>query len=155
MSEAESAGPHIEVFEATATGTGWATGVAINDSEWSFKVDEPTEDGGTNTGPNPMHHFVASLASCQNEQAQVVGEELGIDASNIKITLSVALNLDGFMGVSDNSVDCFQSVNFTARVAGVSDEQASALGNRVDARCPILSLLRSAGVAIQSDWIAG
>jgi len=155
MSEAGSGtAPHIEVFAANAKGTGWATGVAIAESEWTFSVDEPLEDGGTNTGPNPMHHFVASLAGCQNEQAQVVGEELGFEAKKIDIKVAVELNLDGFMGVTQDSVDCFQSVRFEACVAGVSSEQAAELGKRVDARCPVLSLMRSAGVKIETAWSA-
>jgi len=153
MSEADTGTtPHIEQFVATAMGSGWATSVSISESEWTFSVDEPVEEGGTNTGPNPMHHFVASLAGCQNEQAQVVAEELGFEAKKIKIKVGVELNLDGFMGVSDDSNGCFQSVQFSACVAGITAEQAAELGKRVDARCPVLSLLRSAGVQIETAW---
>ena len=53
---------HIEVFQATARGSGWPTAVSITGTAWEFKVDEPLEDGGGNSGPNPMHHFAASLA---------------------------------------------------------------------------------------------
>lgn len=41
------------------------------------------DQGGSNSGPNPMHHLVASLSGCQNEQAQVVAGELGIEAKQI------------------------------------------------------------------------
>ena len=143
---------HIEHFRATAQGSGWPTQVSISDSEWTFQVDEPKEDGGSNSGPNPMHHLVASLAGCQNEQAQVVAEEMGIDADKIKIDLDIALNLSGFMGITQDSEGCFQEVLINAAVSGISDEQAMELGNRVDARCPILSLLRSAGAKIESRW---
>lgn len=153
MSETESGtSPHIEVFAATAKGNNWATGVSIAESDWTFSVDEPIEDGGTNTGPNPMHHFVASLAGCQNEQAQVVAEELGFEMNGVDIKVEVELNLDGFMGVAEDSSGCFQRVGFNACVSGISAEQAAELGKRVDARCPVLSLLRSAGVRIQTAW---
>lgn len=146
---------HVEHFRATARGTGWPTAVSITDSEWRFQIDEPEEDGGSNSGPNPMHHFVASLAGCQNEQAQVVAEELGFEAKQIELTLDVALNLAGFMGEADNSEGCFRRVQISAVVAGISADQAKSLGSRVDARCPILSLLRSAGADIESRWTAG
>jgi uncharacterized OsmC-like protein len=145
-------GPHIETFRAHAKGTGWPTSVAIAESEWTFSVDEPVEDGGSNSGPNPMHHLVASLAGCQNEQAQVAAEELGFAANDINIDVEVDLNLDGFMGITNNSDGCFQGVRLNATVAGVSPEQAIELGKRVDARCPILSLLRSGGASIESVW---
>lgn len=153
MSETEQgSGPHIEVFAATAKGSGWPTAVSISESEWAFSVDEPIEDGGSNTGPNPMHHFVASLVGCQNEQAQVVAEELGFEAKQIDIKVEVELNLDGFMGITADSKDCFQRVGFNACVTGITADQATELGNRVDARCPILSLLRSSGAIIKSSW---
>ncbi|MDF1837427.1 MAG: OsmC family protein [Planctomycetota bacterium] len=144
--------PPIETFRATAQGTGWPTRVAISQSDWVFQVDEPTEDGGSNSGPNPLHHFLASLAGCQNEQAQVVAEELGVEVKEIQITLEVDLNLAGFMGQTDNSEGSFQGVRIEAQVSGVTADQASSLGQRVDARCPILSLLRSAGTPIESAW---
>lgn len=143
---------NIEIFCATAHGKGWPTTVSIDDTPWSFQVDEPTEDGGNNSGPNPMHHFVASLAGCQNEQAQVVAEELGFSADNIELTVEVALDLSGFMGISDNSDRSFRQVKLTVRVAGVTEKQARELGERVDARCPILGLLRSSGATIESRW---
>jgi putative redox protein len=145
---------HIEIFTATAQGSGWPTRVSITDSEWVFKVDETKEDGGSNSGPNPMHHLVASLAGCQNEQAQVVAEEIGIEAKQIDFTLAVSLNLAGFMGTADSSEGCFERVRVEAVVSGVSAEQAAKLGSRVDARCPIMSLLRSAGTVIESTWSA-
>ncbi|MFT5681310.1 MAG: putative redox protein [Myxococcota bacterium] len=156
MSNSESSTEHhIETFKATASGSGWPTGVAITDTEWKFQVDESVEDGGSNSGPNPMHHLVASLAGCQNEQAQVVAEELGIEAKQIEMTVAVELNLDGFMGVADSSDGCFQSVTLTAIVHGIDTAQATELGKRVDARCPILSVLRSGGAVITTSWTAG
>jgi len=143
---------HIENFQATAIGSGWPTRVSISGSDWVFQVDEPEEDGGSNSGPNPMHHLVASLASCQNEQAQVVAEEMGIEAKQIEIRLEVGLNLAGFMGVTDHSEGCFQSVRIHASVAGLSANQVKALGKQVDARCPILSLMRSSGAVVESKW---
>ena len=100
-----------------------------------------------------MQYFVASLASCQNEQAQVVAEELAITIDKIDITLEVDLNLDGFMGLDADSVNCFKRANLSAIVHGdLSKDQIIELGNRVDKRCPILSLLRSSGCAIESSW---
>ena len=145
-------GPHIEIFRAHAMGSGWPTAVSIAESEWTFSVDEPVEDGGSNSGPNPMHHLVASLAGCQNEQAQVAADELGFEAKDIEIDVEVQLNLDGFMGITENSDGCFQSVRLIASVGGITPDQAAELGRRVDARCPILSLLRSSGASIESRW---
>lgn len=144
---------HLETFNATAEGKGWPTSVTISGTDWKLQVDEPEEDGGSNSGPNPMQYFIASLASCQNEQAQVVAEELSITIDKIDITLAVDLNLDGFMGLDAHSENCFKRANFKAVVHGaISKDQIMELGKRVDNRCPILSLLRSGGCVIESTW---
>jgi len=144
---------HVETFKAEAQGKGWPTKVTITDTEWTLNVDEPIEDGGSNTGPNPMQLFIASLASCQNEQAQVVAEELSMNITQIDIKVDLDLDLSGFMGMSDNSNGSYKNVHLEALVTGeVTDEQVKVLGQKVDDRCPILGLLRTGGCAIKSSW---
>jgi len=144
---------HLETFKAQAQGKGWPTTVAITNTEWTLKTDEPIEDGGSNTGPNPMQLFIASLAGCQNEQAQVVAEELALDISQIDIKAEIDLDLSGFMGMSDHSNGSYKSVRLEASVTGdLSDEQVKTLGQKVDDRCPILALLRTSGCQIESSW---
>lgn len=151
MSENE----HVETFKATAQGKGWSTIVQITDTEWTIQVDEPKEDGGNNSGPNPMQYFAASLVSCQNEQAQVVADELELKIEGIDISVSIDLDLSGFMGMADHSKGSYKRVALTAKVNGtLSSDQAKELGAKVDARCPILGLLRSSGTEIVSSWDA-
>jgi uncharacterized OsmC-like protein len=144
---------HTETFRATAQGKGWPTTVAITDTEWTIQLDEPTDDGGQNSGPNPMQFFAASLAGCQNEQAQVVAEELGVSIQRIDIDLEIDLDLSGFMGMAEHSDDSYKQTRLSAIVHGdLTEEQAQELGSRVDLRCPILGLLRSSGCEIVSRW---
>lgn len=144
---------HLETFNATAIGKGWPTEVTITGTEWQLKADEPVDDGGTNSGPNPMQYFIAALASCQNEQAQVVAEELSVSIDSIDISLAVDLNLDGFMGLDDHSENCFKKASLNAIVSGsLTNDQVLELARRVDNRCPILSVLRNSGCEINSNW---
>jgi uncharacterized OsmC-like protein len=144
---------HIETFKATAVGKDWPTTVTITDTEFTIQIDEPVEEGGTNSGPNPMQYFTASLAGCQNEQAQVVSEEMAIKLTKINIDLELDLDLAGFMGTSEHSDNSYKQVRMNTSVYGdLTDEQAQELGKRVDARCPILGLLRTGGCVIISSW---
>tara|TARA_R110002073_G_scaffold14554_1_gene59268 strand:- start:37534 stop:37989 length:456 start_codon:yes stop_codon:yes gene_type:complete len=144
---------HIETFKAEAQGNGWPTKVDITDTEWNLQLDEPVEDGGLNSGPNPMQYFTASLAGCQNEQAQVVAEELSLNIEQINISIEIDLDLSGFMGMADHSNGSYKNVGLNAIVTGeVTDEQVRILGEKVDARCPILALLRTSGCEIESNW---
>jgi putative redox protein len=144
---------HLETFKAEAHGKGIPTKVTITDTEWTVKTDEPIEGGGSNSGPNPMQLFIASLAGCQNEQAQVVAEELSLNISQIDIDVEVDLDLSGFKGISDTSNGSYKNVRLEAFVLGeATDEQVKTLGQKVDDRCPILALLRTSGCKIESSW---
>jgi uncharacterized OsmC-like protein len=144
---------HLETFKAEAQGNGWPTKVEITNTEWKIQLDESVEDGGSNSGPNPMQYFTASLAGCQNEQAQVVADELSLSIVQINISVEVDLDLSGFMGMADHSNGSYKSVRLNAVVVGdATDEQIKTMGQKVDDRCPILALLRSSGCEIQSTW---
>jgi len=144
---------HLETFKAEAQGNGWPTKVSITDTEWTIKTDEPIEDGGSNSGPNPMQLFIASLAGCQNEQAQVVADELSLSITQIDIKAEIDLDLAGFMGTSDNSNGSYKNVRLEAKVTGeATNEQVKIMGQKVDDRCPILALLRTSGCTIDSCW---
>jgi putative redox protein len=145
---------HVETFKAIAIGKNWPTTVTITDTEFTLQLDEPVEEGGTNSGANPMQYFAASLAGCQNEQAQVVAEELSVKLTQVNIDLEIDLDLSGFMGMSEHSNDSYKSVRMHTIVSGeLTNEQVSELGKRVDARCPILGLLRNSGCEIISSWV--
>jgi uncharacterized OsmC-like protein len=137
----------LEVFKATAKGSGWATTVNITGTAWDIQSDEPVDDGGTNTGPNPMQYFAASLAGCQNEQAQVVAEEMELAIDTMDISLEIELDLEGFMGMADHSNDSYKKVQLMHTVGGnITAEEAAKMGAAVDSRCPILGLLETVAV---------
>jgi uncharacterized OsmC-like protein len=145
---------HIETFKVEAAGSGWSTKVNVSDTQWKIEVDEPTEDGGSNTGPNPMQYFTAALAACENEQAQVIAEEMGLELGGITIDLEVDLDLAGFMGMEQHSNGSYKAVRLSVKVAGnIAESQLKVLSEKVDARCPILALLRTSGCAIDSTWV--
>ncbi|MFT4875554.1 MAG: putative OsmC-like protein [Bacteroidia bacterium] len=137
----------LEVFKATAKASGWATTVNITGTEWTIQADETQEDGGTNTGPNPMQYFVASLASCQNEQAQVVAEDMELSIDSMDISLEIDLDLAGFMGMAAHSNDSYKNVKIKHTIGGnITTEEAAKMGAAVDSRCPILGLLETVAV---------
>ncbi len=147
---------YLETFKAEATGIKKASKVSISETDWQLQVDEPIEDGGTNQGPNPMQYFVASLVGCQSEQAEVIATELNLTIERIEIEVEVDLDLSGFMGEMDNSDGSYKEVRLDAKVFGeVAEEKIKELGEKVDARCPILGLLRASGCRIVSHWRKG
>lgn len=146
----------VERFSATAQGSGIMgdTKVQINGTDWELLLDEPTEDGGKNQGSNPMQHFIASLISCDNEQAAVVAAEMGVKIERIEWTADVELDLAGFMGKDLSLKQPFVSAVIKAKVtSNGTDEQVKQLGEFVGARCPVRRLLVNSGVNVESSFI--
>jgi uncharacterized OsmC-like protein len=57
------------------------------------------------------------------------------------------------MGTSDHSNGSYKNVRINALVVGeATDEQIKSLGQKVDARCPILALLLTSDCKIESTW---
>jgi uncharacterized OsmC-like protein len=54
-------------------------------------VDQPVEDGGTDTGPSPTELFVASIASCTAHYAGRFLGRHGIDANGLEVTAEFAI----------------------------------------------------------------
>lgn len=145
---------NIETFKAEAEGKGWPTKVKIVGTEWTLQLDESVEDGGNNSGANPMQYFIASLAGCQNEQAQVVASELSLNIDKIDIDAEIDLDLSGFMGAAEHSNNSYKKVRLNALVSGsLTNEEIKILGQKVDARCPVLALLRNGGCEVESTWL--
>lgn len=144
---------YSETFKAQVKGKKWSTKVHITNTDWSLQVDEPVEEGGTNSGPNPMQYFITALAGCQNEQAQVIAKELSLSISQIDINIELDLDLSGFIGLADNSIGSYKTVRLNAVISGeINDSQVKTLGDKVDVRCPVLVLLRSSGCKVESSW---
>jgi uncharacterized OsmC-like protein len=130
-----------------------STHVQITDSAWKFIIDEPEEDGGKNQNGNPMHHFVASLAGCENEQAAVVAGEMGIKIESISFEIDVDLDLAAFGGDNLKLKQPFQQAVIQAVVTtDATDAQVTALGDAIAARCPIRRLLVNSGATMKSTY---
>ncbi|MFY0643503.1 MAG: OsmC family protein [Bacteroidia bacterium] len=143
----------IETFKVKATGTGVPTRVKVLDTQWAIQVDESEEDGGSNSGPNPMHYFSAGLAACLNEQAQVVAEEMKIELGELVMEQEIDLDLAGFMGMENHSNGSYKQVRLSVKVSGsISESDVQNIGKKVEARCPIMALLKSSGCEIVSHW---
>jgi putative redox protein len=70
---------------ATARRTdGFAHRVEVDGHE--LMVDEPEDDGGTNTGPSPTRLLTASLAACTSITVVMYADRKGWDVGDIEVT---------------------------------------------------------------------
>jgi putative redox protein len=68
---------------------GFAHDVEI-DGEHAFRVDEPADAGGTDTGPRPTRVLAASLAACTAITVEMYADRKGWDVGELEVCVDVA-----------------------------------------------------------------
>lgn len=114
--------------------------------------DEPPSFGGQDSAPNPMELVLSALNGCLAVMIQVIAREKGVEVRGVRLHAEGDLDLRGAMG--DPSVPpYFRTVREKVEVVSTaSPEQIHALQEEVQRRCPVYTLLKSAGVELQSEW---
>lgn len=143
------------ILNVESTGI-WKGGVKTEMSVRSFApfmVDEPTDLGGTDEGPNPVELVLSGLSSCTSVMISLIAKEQGFAYEAAKFINSGQIDLQGMGGVEGVSPH-FQSVQFDVIVTtGESDERLEQLKVAVEKRCPVMNLFLDAKVPVTTNWI--
>lgn len=115
-----------------------ATQLNVNARQFEIIVDEPPLFGGTDNGANPVEYLLASYAGCINVVAHVTARELGIEVTNLKITISGDLNPAKFTGQSDAERAGFKNIDVIFEPeSNASAELTEKWIRQIKDRCPI------------------
>lgn len=74
--------------------------VRITARNHSVIVDEPTDQGGTDAGMNPVELLLGSIAACMTLTLSIYSEAMGVKARNIEVTAEGDLDSAGMKGSS-------------------------------------------------------
>ena len=101
-------------------------------------IDQPTNAGGTDTGPSPLEYYQLALAGCISSIARIVAKQKGIDLKAIVIAVSGELDTDVLLGKSHNTRAGFQSLTMNIKLdSDLSAEQKREFMEEVESRCPV------------------
>lgn len=141
-----------EKMTFNVTGTTDKMKADLRSKQHEIIIDEPPEMGGSNKGPDPIANLLASLAGCENVIANMVAQEIEFDLQSIEFDINGELDPRGLMG--DGSVQpYFEKVQVYAKVAtSESQDRIDELKEKVDARCPVYTMLKAAGVELEANW---
>lgn len=90
-------------------------------------VDEPSDEGGTDTGPSPQELLAASLASCTAVTMEMYAARKGWDIGGVEVSCDYTPAERG----------CVTSFNLVLRLPdNLSDEQVERL-RIIAAKCPV------------------
>jgi len=120
----------------------------------NFAIDEPTERGGTNTGPTPTDTALAALIGCTNVIANKCADKLGISIGHLNIDAKCEFDRRGVTLSEDIDVP-FVKITLDIQADGpASEEELLLVSQEVAKYCPLSKLFRQAGTEIIENWKA-
>lgn len=114
------------------------THTVVEARDFTFSVDEPTDLGGTNAGPNPVEYLLGALAGCLNVVGHKVAAEMDLEMRNIDVEIEGDLDPRKFLGASDEPRPGYQAVEVSLAVdSEASPDQLETWLETVEERCPV------------------
>ena len=134
----------LREYAADARSTDVFGRVLCNAREQHFVIDGPVWNGCPGEAVTPGEAFLAAVAACGVELAQVIAREDGLALGNVEV--SIHATVDREHPVRED-MTVFNRVRLSFQFEGVSDEQAASLAEGVGRRCPLYgSVAASAGL---------
>lgn len=144
--------PEGQTISTFRSGTRLVEGLRTEASirQFKFIIDEPTQVGGTDCGPNPVEIVLAALGACQEIVYAVHAARLGIAIEQLEIEVEGELDARGFYAVSPVAPG-FSAVRYRVRIKSPEmPERVRALVETVQHTCPVLDILQRP-LPIQGD----
>jgi putative redox protein len=104
--------------------------------ERAIVVDEPVEDGGTDTGPRPSQLLASSLAGCTAITIELYAKRKGWEVEGLEVAVDMSSESES---VPPHAVPTHFAVE-VALPAGLDDEQRRKL-MVIAGKCPVHKLL--------------
>lgn len=116
-------------------------------------IDETTQMGGNNEGPNPLQYMLSALVGCGNVVAHLVAKEMKFDLQGLTFEASGEFDPRGFMG-DPNVRTYFETVTVNVKVkTSESEERIKELQEKVEARCPVYGTFKAADIEMKGSWV--
>ena len=105
--------------------------------DFTIRVDEPVELGGTNQYANPQEYLLASLNSCMIVGYTVAAALEGVTLEELRIETEGDIDLRGFLGIDPTVKPGYDQLRYTVHIKGNgSPEQFEKIHRTVMATSP-------------------
>lgn len=126
------------------------TEVAVRDV--ALTIDEPTERGGTNTGPAPTETLLAALIGCTNTITHKIAAKQGIEIAAMTVDVEATFDRRGVTLVEEIDVP-FREVKLLVKLTTDAEDTAiETLKSDLAKFCPVSKVIRQAGTPITEVW---
>jgi uncharacterized OsmC-like protein len=114
----------IREYDVSGRSTDTFGRVLCNARQHHFIVDGPVQNGCPGEEVTPPEIFLASIAACGVELAQVIAREDGVDVGAVHVSIHGKVDRGNPVRAD---VTVFNEVQLTFRIDGVTSEQAGAI----------------------------
>ncbi len=122
--------------------------------DFSIRMDEPANLGGTDTGMNPVEAMLTALGSCQVIVAAAFAKSQGIDLQDFWVDLEGDLDPDGFLKGKEGVRMGFSEVRFTPHIkTSSSPEDVKKFMGFVKSRCPVGDVMVNGTRIVPADAV--
>ncbi len=109
-----------------------------------LESDEPPVILGDNQGPNAVESVLHALASCVSVGFAYNAAAQGIRVDELEINVEGDIDLQGFLGLSENVRPGYENIRMTYKVkSDAPEEKISELCEYVQNTSPVLDLIRN------------
>lgn len=143
----------VVTFKATSK---LVSGLQVDNKvrDFSVRMDEPKELGGTDTGMNPVEALLAALGGCMTIVASAFAKAKEIDLQDFWLELEGDLDPDGFLKGKPGVRNGFQEVRMTPHIKTTSSpEEIAEFMTFVKSRCPVSDVMINGTVVISSEAV--
>lgn len=113
--------------------------------DFTIRIDEPLQLGGTNQYANPQEYLMASLNACMIVGYSALCALEGIQLTSLRIETEGEIDLRGFLGLSTEVKPGYDELRYTVHIKGNgSPEQFEKIHRAVMATSPNYFNLRNA-----------
>lgn len=118
-----------------------------------FEIDEPPVLCGQNLGANPVEFLLAALSGCLTTSLVAHAAARGIELQRVESRYEGELDLQGFLGISDEVPVGYKKINIYFTIeAALSEEQKEELLKMAQKYSPVFnSIAKPVPVSVQLD----
>ena len=141
----------IATFKATSK---LVDGLQVDNTirNFTLRMDEPVNLGGTDTGMNPVEALLAALGSCLTIVAAAFADANDIELEDFWVELEGDLDPDGFLRGVEGVRNGFQEVRFIPHIkTSASEEKVEEFMQFIKSRCPVSDNMMNGTRVIAGD----
>ncbi len=120
------------------------TEVTISNGRHTWRVDEPVDKGGTDTGPTPYEMLLGSLASCTAVTLSLYAQHKGIELEGLEAEYEYdRVHADDCQDCEAETTGFIDRIQSSVRITGSFDEAQRKRLTQIVSRCPVHKTLEN------------